>query len=439
MFGIKEKQDLTGKIYNNWKVLYKDENKIDRNTRWICECQCEKKTIKSISTHELTSGISKSCGCQNNYAKFEDKIFGNLKVLKKSEEKNRDGSFLWECECQCENKTILKLTTSQLKTRKNLSCGCQVVKRADYTRQHKDLTGMIINRWKVLREVERNEKGKIQWLCECSCEKHTLKKITSDRLLSGDSKSCGCLLGIIDLKEGEMFGRWKVLKKDESKNGNYYICECQCKDKTVKSVKATSLKDGKTNSCGCSTREKKRKYNTYNLSGEYGIGWTTNTNKEFFFDLEDYDLIKNWCWIEDKELGYISTRESRKTTHKVIPMHRMVMGVTDGKIEVDHIYHQTNDNRKSQLRLVTKAQNQYNRSISKYNTSGVKGVSWSNKENKWRAYITIDLHRIEKRFDTFEEAVEYRKYLEEKYHGEFAYQEPPQEYIEELKQISETI
>ena len=37
-----------------------------------------------------------------------------------------------------------------------------------------------------------------------------------------------------------------------------------------------------------------KKYNRYDLSGEYGIGWTTNTNHVFYFDLEDYEKIKDY-------------------------------------------------------------------------------------------------------------------------------------------------
>ena len=38
--------------------------------------------------------------------------------------------------------------------------------------------------------------------------------------------------------------------------------------------------------------------NKYDLSGEYGIGWTHNTEHEFYFDLEDYDIIKYYCWYD---------------------------------------------------------------------------------------------------------------------------------------------
>lgn len=32
-------QDLTGKIFNNWKVLYRTKN-IGEKVAWVCECQC---------------------------------------------------------------------------------------------------------------------------------------------------------------------------------------------------------------------------------------------------------------------------------------------------------------------------------------------------------------------------------------------------------------
>lgn len=55
-------QDLTGKTFNKWKVLYRTYNK-GKKVAWVCECQCDKKTIKVVTTIGLTSGTSKDCGC----------------------------------------------------------------------------------------------------------------------------------------------------------------------------------------------------------------------------------------------------------------------------------------------------------------------------------------------------------------------------------------
>ena len=54
--------------------------------------------------------------------------------------------------------------------------------------------------------------------------------------------------------------------------------------------------------------------------------------------------------------------------------------------------------------------------LRKNNTSGVRGVSWSKRDKKWRARIMIRRTDISKLFETKEQAIEYRKYLEEVYY-----------------------
>lgn len=101
-------------------------------------------------------------------------------------------------------------------------------------------------------------------------------------------------------------------------------------------------------------------------------------------------------------------------------MHRLVMNVTESDVVVDHIYHNTTDNRKSQLRIASVSQNSMNTVKRKDNTSGVTGVSLDN--NRWSSQITCDGKLIHLgRFNTFEEAVSARKVAEEKYFGEYAY------------------
>ena len=56
----------------------------------------------------------------------------------------------------------------------------------------------------------------------------------------------------------------------------------------------------------------------------------------------------------------------------------------------DHINHIRNDNRMINLRSVTAQENQRNKSLPKNNTSGVCGVSWFKRYEKWRASIVIN-------------------------------------------------
>ena len=156
-----------------------------------------------------------------------------------------------------------------------------------------------------------------------------------------------------------------------------------------------------------------KKYNIYNLSGEYGIGYTFK-NEEFYFDLEDYEKIKDDCWHIDKN-GYIINGKRKR-------FHRIIMDLNNSKVPIDHINHKKYDNRKSNLRIVNKSQNAMNQAISSMNTSGTTGVGWHKAKGKWRAYIKINYKQKELGYyDTFTEAEQARKQAEEKYFGEYSY------------------
>lgn len=109
-----------------------------------------------------------------------------------------------------------------------------------------------------------------------------------------------------------------------------WLCECSCPEHNRIIVSGTSIKNGHTKSCGCLRIEKfidrTKQYNKYDLSGEYGIGWTSNTNEEFYFDLEDYDKIKDYCWFKTKSKNYIMLMAKDPSTRKHIYMHWLVMG-----------------------------------------------------------------------------------------------------------------
>lgn len=98
------------------------------------------------------------------------------------------------------------------------------------------------------------------------------------------------------------------------------------------------------------------------------------------------------------------------------------MGVTDSTIEVDHIQHKLFDNRKTQLRISFHNENQINRKLMSNNKSGVTGVYWSKKDERWVAQLRINRKCVYSRqFNNFEDAVKARKEAEEKYFGEYSY------------------
>lgn len=73
--------------------------------------------------------------------------------------------------------------------------------------------------------------------------------------------------------------------------------------------------------------------------------------------------------------------------HRVV-LERMLGRALGTEEHVDHINNNGLDNRRSNLRLSTIAQNQHNAKISSANSSGYKGVSFDRKDRKWAANIT---------------------------------------------------
>lgn len=135
----------------------------------------------------------------------------------------------------------------------------------------------------------------------------------------------------------------------------------------------------------------------------------------FVVDEEDYPAVSAHSWsITDK--GYWRSRNLN------ISLHRFLLDDVPKDMVVDHINGNKSDNRRSNLRVVTAHQNAMNNGLSKSNTSGTTGVFFRKDRNKWKAGICFHRKQIwwPKLFDTYEEAVNARLLLEEKYFGEFA-------------------
>ena len=138
---------------------------------------------------------------------------------------------------------------------------------------------------------------------------------------------------------------------------------------------------------------------------------------DVFIDTEDIDKVKNYTWnaVYDKTLQtpsyYIYNRYNSKARGKgVIKLHRLIMDCPKDKI-IDHINHNTLDNRKCNLRICTHFENQQNL---RNKSSEQTGVFFSKSKGRWCANISKNKRRYYKEFKTKEEAIQWRKYMEEK-------------------------
>lgn len=146
-------------------------------------------------------------------------------------------------------------------------------------------------------------------------------------------------------------------------------------------------------------------------------------NQIVLIDDMDYEMLNQfkWCFAlrGDKKTGYAVRRTSKEDGRKLIPMHRLIMNAPKG-MEVDHINRNTLDNRRSNLRLVTRSENLMNRGLLKSNTSNVKGVSWHKHHQKW--IVRIQAYRKPIFIGYFKDVENAKKAYAKaakKYHGEF--------------------
>lgn len=211
---------------------------------------------------------------------------------------------------------------------------------------------------------------------------------------------------------GKKFGRLTVIEEATSniKYRRAWRCKCECGNTKDIIVTTGDLKNGHTQSCGCLQRERtsksNKKYNRYEFKDDYVIGYT-NKEEQFIFDKDDYDKVKNYCWMISDN-GYVVSQYNGKT----IRFHIFIMGKRDGFV-IDHINQKKNDNRKSNLRYATKSQNSIN------TKKKIKGVYKGKK--RWYARITVNKEVIELGYyDTKEEAIFARQQAEIKYFGEFS-------------------
>jgi hypothetical protein len=154
------------------------------------------------------------------------------------------------------------------------------------------------------------------------------------------------------------------------------------------------------------------------FSGGYMKEILLTQGKVAIVDDEDYEYLSQWSWCYSG--GYANRYFHRKMKSKSISMHRMIMNTPDN-MDTDHINHNTLDNRRCNLRICDKFQNNQNRSISKNNTSGRKGVAWYKRYGKWRVQIQFNNKKIHVGYyDDIDDASKaYNKKAKELF-GEFA-------------------
>jgi len=111
----------------------------------------------------------------------------------------------------------------------------------------------------------------------------------------------------------------------------------------------------------------------------------TNSASIALVDDEDLPLVAQYQWRIHSD-GYVVYQQPNR---KVLWLHRVILRLSDDDPRIsDHKDGNRLDNRKSNLRPATHAQNGINRGPNNApKTSKFKGVSWYSRDSKWRAQL----------------------------------------------------
>lgn len=234
-----------------------------------------------------------------NASDLSKEKFGRLTPLYRTE--NISGRTAWLCQCDCGNYKVV--SASNLKQHNVNSCGCFQKEQASKTNSANIQPGQKFNRLTVIEKANHikmspNDRS-IYWKCKCDCGKIT--EVPSKYLISGHTKSCGCLAKELLIQRvsydltNQHFGLLTALEVDQEKTKNtgrrYWKCQCDCGN--TKSIQSNHLLSGETISCGCyheslgvlKIKELLKQLN-YNFIQEQTFDDCRNpkTNKLFYFD-----------------------------------------------------------------------------------------------------------------------------------------------------------
>jgi hypothetical protein len=178
----------------------------------------------------------------------------------------------------------------------------------------------------------------------------------------------------------------------------------------------------------------KKGFNEYKIFDDYVIIYFKKRNGEIYesyIDKEDLQklITLNWSWnlVLDKytQTYYVKTSEylgviNKKSKHKTHYLHRIIMDYNGNDI-IDHINHNTLDNRKINLRIILKPNNEKNRKGKNINnTSGYRNVCWI--KGFWKVQLQVDgkNYRFPENFTNVDEAGKFAEEKRKEIYGEFA-------------------
>ncbi len=287
--------------------------------------------------------------------------------------------------------------------------------------RNEDVVNKKFNKLTVLEELPKLVKYQRRVLAQCECG--TVKAYRLSHLTSGATVSCGCAYGLSFVKDQATFDA--EIKDKPFHALTPYVrstlnmkFECDVCGNVWKTRPTNITATGHgcpvcgLKKCG----EAHKKHNEILVDRGTWLEVEVGADKPMLIDKADYEYLKKEKGVGSfhvRDTGYVIVRcdgYQRSVHHFMFPNSKLT----------DHISGDPLDNRRSNLRPVTIAQNSHNSKLREDNSSSVKGVRRSRNGKKWNARIVYEGTELYLgTFATFENAVYARKRAEYQYFGEY--------------------
>ena len=263
--------DLTGQTINGIYVESRVEDDIVSRKEWNCICFCSNRF--TANGYKLRTGVTRSCGCIEHELKSRSKqtitpgmVFDDYEV-ESLDHVNKHGVYYWLCRCTiCNDRRVFAKT--KLKKDVPLKCNKHIQKEIP------DIVGQTYDFMFVDSYANRcDDYGRDLWNCTCLlCGGK--KERTFSQLKDSESKSCGCLRGIVagnrsfvDLT-GKTINDIFVIRLLGTNKRNNCIWECKCLIcGNIFTDTTTRILNIRKN-CGCTRTENLRQAKFKDLAGQ---------------------------------------------------------------------------------------------------------------------------------------------------------------------------
>lgn len=187
---------------------------------------------------------------------------------------------------------------------------------------------------------------------------------------------------------GKTYGLWSVKDKScyRAKNGKL-LYECVCnKCGNTSYMTLSNIKRSRGRNCSKCTPNYQ-----FKIVDDIAIGVLPN-GVTFRIDAEDVEKVSQYRWFYNKDSGYITSSTVDKSQTF---LHRFILGLKhDDKVVVDHKDRKKRNCTKENLRIVTIAQNTYNKTLRRTSKTGFSGVSFVKQCGLYKASIQINHNNI---------------------------------------------